>query len=103
MLSVAILDVSEVPGGWAFNISQKKPPSLTLWAKTGPSRMYWLPMADARFVHLGFSGSSGGLDGLNAVGQKPPRIPPAPGRNNFPSTRPFNRSHYLAAPPFSPH
>jgi|GEM_PF-6697617 len=40
ILSVAMRDVSDVPGGWAFNISQNKPPSLTLWAKVRPSRMY---------------------------------------------------------------
>ena len=75
MLSVAILEVSDVPGGCAFNISQKNPPSLTLWAKTGPSRIYWLPIADARLDHSGFSESTGGLQGLNAIWQELHEIP----------------------------
>ena len=58
--SVAMRDVSEVPGGCAFNISQNRPPSFTLWANVRPSRRYWLPMADERFSQRGFSGSAGG-------------------------------------------
>ncbi len=36
-------------------------------AKTFPSRMYWLPIAEARFSQRGFSGSAGGLVGNGAM------------------------------------
>ena len=75
MWSVAMREVSEVPAGWVFSISQNIPPCLTLWAKTAPSRMYWLPMAEFRFSSLGFSGSAGGLQGLNAMWQAPQATP----------------------------
>ncbi len=40
---------------------------LNVAAKTLPSRMYWLPIAEARFSQRGFSGSAGGLDGFGEM------------------------------------
>lgn len=59
--SVAMRDVSEVPRGCVLSSSEKKPPSSTLQAKTFPSLMYWLPIAEARFSQAGLFGSVGGL------------------------------------------
>ena len=75
MWSVAMRDVSDVPGGWTFNISQKRPPSLTLLANVRPSRIYWLPIADARFSQRGLAGSAGGFSGLKAMWQDPQETP----------------------------
>ena len=75
MWSVAIREVSEVPGGCSCNISQKNPPGLTFPAKVRPSRMYWLPIADARFSQRGFTGSAGGLQGLKAMWHEPQEMP----------------------------
>src|SRR5262249_40287174 len=53
------------------------PPQTILPApkKPPPSWMNWLPRLAARFSHRGFSGSAGGLIGLNPMWQKPHDIP----------------------------
>ena len=75
MWSVAMREVSEVPRGCVFNISQKKPPSFTLGANTLPSEIYWFPIADARFSHFGLLTSNGGRVGLKAMWHEPQETP----------------------------
>src|SRR5690606_13355213 len=82
ILSVAMRDVSEVPGGCVFSISQNNPPGFTFTAKTRPSRMYWLPIADARCSQSGRSGSGGGVSGWKAVWQAAQETPTRYGRTS---------------------
>jgi hypothetical protein len=58
-------------GGAGRSISQRKLPACEWTAKTLPSRKYWLPIAEARFSHLGFSGSAGGLSGWGPTWHRP--------------------------------
>ena len=75
--------MSEVPGGWALSISQRKLPGRESKAKTLPSRKYWLPIAETRFSHFGFSGSAGGLSGSGPTWQRPHVTPTRYGLTRF--------------------